>query len=163
MSTKVINGTKKRKHATEEDALPKRKDDFEGDVGLEMDSEDEGEEGPEESDDGGVDEFPEIDENSDTDEEEQDEDEEESGSDEDEDEEEDEEEESDEGESSDGSIHIFPKAKVITSKITGQPKKVYPEIEPDYDSDSSTEDVSYTFYPLLPECPILMMRRIRTV
>ena len=43
MSTKIINGTKKRKHATEEDALPKRKDDFEGDVGLEMDSDDEGE------------------------------------------------------------------------------------------------------------------------
>jgi ribosome biogenesis protein ERB1 len=39
-------------------------------------------------------------------------------------------------------VHVpFPVAKVITSTITGQPKRVYPEIEPDYDSDSSTEDV----------------------
>ena len=40
------------------------------------------------------------------------------------------------------SLNIFPEAKIITSTITGQPKKVYPEIEPDYDSDSSTEEVS---------------------
>ncbi|KAH9045673.1 NUC169 domain-containing protein [Lactarius pseudohatsudake] len=31
-------------------------------------------------------------------------------------------------------------AKTVISDITGQPKKIYPEIEPDYDSDSSTED-----------------------
>lgn len=37
----------------------------------------------------------------------------------------------------------FPRAKTIISEITGQPKQVYPPIEPDYDSDSSTEDVSY--------------------
>jgi hypothetical protein len=31
---------------------------------------------------------------------------------------------------------------LITSDITGQPKRIYNPIEPDYDSDSSTEDVS---------------------
>jgi hypothetical protein len=51
------------------------------------------------------------------------------------------EEEDDEDVSSDDDLHIFPKAKTVISDITGQPKKVYPEIEPDYDSDSSTEDV----------------------
>ncbi|KAG8901896.1 hypothetical protein FRB99_005016 [Tulasnella sp. 403] len=35
---------------------------------------------------------------------------------------------------------VYPKAKVVTSEITGGPKRVYPEIEPVYDSDSSTED-----------------------
>ncbi|KAI0301803.1 BOP1NT-domain-containing protein [Multifurca ochricompacta] len=45
-----------------------------------------------------------------------------------------------EGASSENDLHIFPKAKTVVSDITGQPKKVYPEIEPDYDSDSSTED-----------------------
>lgn len=39
---------------------------------------------------------------------------------------------------------LFPKPKTQVSEITGQPKRVYPEIEPDYDSDSSTEDVSGT-------------------
>jgi ribosome biogenesis protein ERB1 len=48
--------------------------------------------------------------------------------------------------SSDDDLHIFPKAKTIISDITGQPKKVYPEIEPDYDSDSSTEDVRACFF-----------------
>ena len=47
----------------------------------------------------------------------------------------------DEDASSDDDLHIFPKVKTVISDITGQPKKVYPEIEPDYDSDSSTEDV----------------------
>ena len=42
---------------------------------------------------------------------------------------------------SDTSIQIFPKSRTIVSTITGQPRRVYPEIEPDYDSDSSTEDV----------------------
>jgi len=103
---------------------------------LEMLSEDEQDEEPE-SDDGDYEEFPEIDAASDT---EDDEDEEL-----DEDEEEDAEEE--EGYSSDTSgshkkLPIFPRAKVVISDITGEPKKVYPEIEPDYDSDSSTEDVS---------------------
>ncbi|KAF7331925.1 Ribosome biogenesis protein ERB1 [Mycena kentingensis (nom. inval.)] len=35
---------------------------------------------------------------------------------------------------------IFPKPQTIISDITGQPKRIYPEIEPNYDSDSSTED-----------------------
>ena len=63
----------------------------------------------------------------------------------------DEEEEDTEAESDDGSdavdseengtaTNIFPKAKTIVSSITGQLKRVYPEIEPNYDSDSSTED-----------------------
>ncbi|GJJ07346.1 Ribosome bioproteinsis protein erb1 [Clathrus columnatus] len=36
------------------------------------------------------------------------------------------------------SVSLQP--KTIISEITGQPKRVYPPIEPDYDSDSSTED-----------------------
>lgn len=35
----------------------------------------------------------------------------------------------------------FPVATTVVSDITGQPKRIYPEIEPDYDSDSSTEEV----------------------
>lgn len=46
-----------------------------------------------------------------------------------------------EDEAGEGSVNIGPKAKIITSNITGRPKRVYPEIEPDYDSDSSTEEV----------------------
>ncbi|KAJ7904318.1 NUC169 domain-containing protein [Mycena olivaceomarginata] len=127
--------SKKRKQA-EEDA-PAEPPAFSAPVeSLEMLSDDEG---PEDtaSDDGHVDEFPEIDAASDS---------EEDGSFEDE---EDEEEDSDgtdeedfEEEDSDDSMDrdIFPKPKTIISDITGQPKRVYPEIEPDYDSDSSTED-----------------------
>ncbi|KAF9008687.1 NUC169 domain-containing protein [Cyathus striatus] len=89
------------------------------------------------SDNEEVDEFPEIDTGSDSyddagaDEE-----------DEDEDEEEDEDEDAETGSDieSDSSLHVFPKAKTITSDITGRLKRVYPEIVPDYDSDSSTED-----------------------
>ncbi|KAG8862253.1 hypothetical protein FRB96_001832 [Tulasnella sp. 330] len=102
----------------------------------------------EDPDDDEVDEFPEINSQSDTDEED-------SGSDE-------EEEDADEGrsesdetspdEDSDGlkvvdhhdhegrTVGIYPKATIITSGITGESKKTYPEIEPDYNSDSSTED-----------------------
>lgn len=66
------------------------------------------------------------------------------------DEDETEEEDDDEDEKSDEdsepeSLHIFPKAKNVVSEITKHPKLVYPEIEPDYDSDSSTEDVSHFF------------------
>lgn len=109
------------------------------------------EDGPEiDSDDGEADDFPEIDTGSDS----------ESsaegsgkegeggwgGSDEDEDEDEDESDDSGEEdeESEDDSeitLNIFPKSQTVISNITGQPKHVYPEIEPDYDSDSSTEDV----------------------
>ena len=42
-------------------------------------------------------------------------------------------------------VHIFPKSKDVISEITGHPKRVYPEIEPEYDSDSSTEDVRVPF------------------
>jgi ribosome biogenesis protein ERB1 len=99
---------------------------------LEMLSEDEQDEEPQ-SDDGDYEEFPEINAASDTEEEDEEEDE--------------EDEEDEEGYSSDASgndkkLHISPKAKIVISDITGEPKKVYPEIEPDYDSDSSTEDVS---------------------
>ena len=40
------------------------------------------------------------------------------------------------------SINLFPIPNAVVSGITNQPKLVYPEIEPGYDSDSSTEDVS---------------------
>jgi ribosome biogenesis protein ERB1 len=43
--------------------------------------------------------------------------------------------------SQDDAVKIGPQATTIVSKITGRPKRVYPEIVPDYDSDSSTEDV----------------------
>lgn len=92
--------------------------------------EDEEEEEEDEESDEQVDDFPEIDARSD------------SGSDDESDEEE------DEGSSPSGSesdstsdMHIFPKSKDIISEITGHPKRVYPEIDPEYDSDSSTEDV----------------------
>jgi ribosome biogenesis protein ERB1 len=80
-----------------------------------------------------VDEFPEIDTRSDS------EDEEYEGS-EDGSDEEDDEESSEASSDADSGLHIFPESKTILSNITGQPKHVYPEIEPDYDSDSSTED-----------------------
>jgi ribosome biogenesis protein ERB1 len=109
------------------------------DGGLDLLSgdEDENEDGPgQKSDDDGVDAFPEIDVGSDTDEE----DERSSGDNEDRSKSEGEEQD-DEDASSDDDLHIFPRAKTVISVITGHPKKVYPEIEPDYDSDSSTEDV----------------------
>ncbi len=98
---------------------------------------DEDEDGPvQESDDDDIDTFPEIDAGSETDEE----DGQPPGGDEDQSESEDERQD-DEDVSSDDDLHIFPRAKTVISDITGQPKKLYPEIEPDYDSDSSTEDV----------------------
>lgn len=127
--------SKKRKAASEEEAPAPQPSAFPQEVGLEMGSEDEGKDGDEGSDDGEVDDFPEIDARSDTDEEGDDED--------DEDESVNEEDEEDEGESdaSDDSLHVWPKPKTVISDITGQPKRVYDDIEPDYDSDSSTEDV----------------------
>ncbi|KAF8901704.1 BOP1NT-domain-containing protein [Gymnopilus junonius] len=110
---------------------------FEQDLGpngtLEMLSDEENE-GDVSSDDGQLDEFPEIVNESDSDE--SDEEEEEDGEEEDGG---DEEYESD-GAESDDSLHVFPKSKTVISDITKQPKVVYPEIEPEYDSDSSTED-----------------------
>ncbi|KAL4076042.1 NUC169 domain-containing protein [Scleroderma yunnanense] len=84
------------------------------------------------ADDEEPEEFPEIDARSDNEEDEEDG---EDGEDESQSEE-DEAEDTD----SDAGTDIFPKSKSIVSAITGQPKRVYPEIEPDYDSDSSTED-----------------------
>lgn len=108
------------------------------DGGLDLLSGDEDEDGPvQESDNDDVDAFPEIDAGSDTDEEDE---RSSSGDNEDPSESEGEEQDDDEDTSSDDDLHIFPRAKTVVSDITGQPKKVYPEIEPDYDSDSSTED-----------------------
>ena len=90
-----------------------------------------------------VDAFPEIDAASDTEEEEVESSVDDSRSSETEDDAE--EGEDDEDASSDVDLRIFPKAKTVISDITGQPKRVYPEIEPDYDSDSSTEDVRFLF------------------
>jgi ribosome biogenesis protein ERB1 len=107
---------------------------------LEMLSEDEKDEEPE-SDDGDYEEFPEIDTASDTENE---------GNDYEEESDEDEEEDSFSSSSgSDEKLPIFPKAKVVISDITGEPKKVYPEIDPNYDSDSSTEEVSTSTASLL--------------
>jgi ribosome biogenesis protein ERB1 len=114
-------------------------------LGMEMPSDEEdGEAGLDShSDDSSVEEFPEIftgseDEGSDEDDEnEQDEDE-------DEDEEDEEASSNTAVSDDDSSLHIFPKSKTIVSSITGQPRRVYPEIEADYDSDSSTEDVRNT-------------------
>jgi len=108
------------------------------DGGLDLLSADEEEDEPvqgSESDE--IDAFPEIDAGSDTDEEE----EEESPAEDEDDFESGDNEQDDEDASSDDDLRIFPKAKTVISDITGHPKKVYPEIEPDYDSDSSTEDV----------------------
>ncbi|KAG6855056.1 Ribosome biogenesis protein erb1 [Blastosporella zonata] len=122
----ITKPSKKRKQSSEDAPAPPPIA-----VGeLEMQSDEEGEDAV--SDDGEVDEFPEIDTRSDSDDEEFEGSDEEDYSDE---------EEGDEDDSSDSdSLHVFPKAKTIVSDITGQPKRVYPEIDPDYDSDSSTED-----------------------
>lgn len=126
-------GPKKRKEPEQDED---HKSAFAEAVRLEMLSDEEkreGEEGEDEESDEEIDEFPEIDAESDEDEEE-DEGEEDEGS-------------SPSGSDSDLSsdMHIFPKSKNIISDITGHPKRVYPEIEPEYDSDSSIEDVRVPF------------------
>ena len=144
-AAEVKKSSKKRKAEVEEEthdaeAFPKSFG------GLEITDEDGDEQ---DESDGEVDEFPEIDTRSDSEEDEvedaygedageddQDDEDDESGS-----EVEDAEEEESETDIDDDEINVFPKAKTIVSDITGQPKRVYPEIEPDYDSDSSTEDV----------------------
>ena len=110
-------------------------------IGLEMlsDEEDDDDE-PEARSDDEVDDFPEIDAGSDSGSEE--ESAEEDQSDDDHGEEDD--------DSDDSELHIFPKAKTVVSGITGRPKRVYPEIEPEYDSDSSTEDVRSPYTSLNP-------------
>ncbi len=121
----------KRKEALE-DEIPEADELGGGLANLEMSTDEEGDDDAS-SDDGKIDEFPEIDEGS------SDEDEERSQSEADDDDEEDEFTDED----SDTPSHdIFPRSKTVISDITGHPKRVYPEIEPEYDSDSSTEDVS---------------------
>lgn len=135
MPARLANGSAKRKHASEEEPTSRSKNDLPEDVGLEMQSGDEDEEDEEDaSEDDEVEEFPEIDAASDSDSEDEEDEEDEAGQDAFE-------EDTDDG-ASDDSLHIFPKAKIVQSDITGEPKKVYPEIEPEYDSDSSTEEVS---------------------
>lgn len=136
MVAAIANGTKKRKHVVEDELKDAHHPEIPDKMGLELHSD---EEDGENDSDGEVDAFPELDARSDTSEDEEDSEGEEDEVDEDEDDEDSEE----DGENvSDAELSVFPKAKVVTSDITGQPKKVYPEIEPDYDSDSSTEDVS---------------------
>ncbi|KAG8870534.1 hypothetical protein FRC20_011716 [Serendipita sp. 405] len=51
-------------------------------------------------------------------------------------------------ESTDGEEHLKDPpqpGELVVSSITGRLKRVYPEIEPEYDSDSSTEDVSFIY------------------
>jgi ribosome biogenesis protein ERB1 len=121
----------KRKQVDEEDVSPEN---LQATGSLEMLS-DEEDAGDTSSDDGQIDEFPEIVDESESGESDFEEDD-------DDDESQEDDERDDEGAESDDSLHIFPKAKVVVSEITRQPKTVYPEIEPDYDSDSSTEEVS---------------------
>lgn len=102
--------------------------------GLEMQSEDEAEDPGSETDDEVVEPFPELNLASDTD-----------AAQESDSDIEDEEETDAESTSSRESHHIFPKGKNVISDITGELKIVYPEIEPEYDSDSSTEDVCQVF------------------
>jgi len=122
-------------------------------VDLEMpsegDAEDEDQESHNLSDDGEVDDFPEIDALSDSDEE--------SEEDEEDTDDLDEEDTLDENSEADSDLQIFPNSKVVVSDITGQKKIVYPEIEPEYDSDSSTEDVSKL---ALLICPLIYAPRI---
>ena len=136
---------RKRKHDSEEVLEPVT---FSQEVNLDMGSDEEGEGSGSGSDDGQVDEFPEIDTRSDSEEEDfsgiEQGNESEDDDDDDDDDGEEEEEESTSSDS-DSDLHIFPESKTIVSQITGQPKRVYPEIEPDYDSDSSTEDVRLLF------------------
>lgn len=129
-ATGLRKDPKKRKQVDDEVQEPGP---FAETVGLEMLSDEEDEEDGSGSGDGEVDEFPEIDTRSDTKDGEYEGSE--DGSDEDD------EENSEPSSDADSGLHIFPESKTILSNITGQPKHVYPEIEPDYDSDSSTEDV----------------------
>lgn len=131
MATKAAasSGRKRKQSSEHSDAVAVP--DLLQDVGLEMLSEDEGATESvqcSDSDDGEVEEFPEINASS-SEEDEEDEDEEDG--------------EESEGENSNDTDDLspFPKPKTIISDITGQPKRVYPAIEADYDSDSSTEDV----------------------
>ena len=134
MNSALKNNKKRKQTDKEQEALPAP-----AFVQLEMLT-DEEEADEVSSDDGEAEEFPEINADSDTEEENRDtEDDKEDLS--DEDEHSDDTESEDDSDSSDTSLHIFPKAKTVISNITGRRKVVYPDIDPEYDSDSSTEDV----------------------
>lgn len=141
---------RKRKQAVKEpsDAHASDAEHFpDGELDL-LSGDEEEDEPAQESESDEIDAFPEIDTGSDTD----DEEEEESPDENEDDSESEDEKQYDEDASSSDDLRIFPKAKTVISDITGQAKKVYPEIEPDYDSDSSTEDVrafpdTYLFWP----------------
>jgi ribosome biogenesis protein ERB1 len=131
----VTGLAKKRKQEELEEV---EKGAFAGVVDLEMQSEEEAGDEDQGSDNlsdvGEVDDFPEIDALSDSDEDSEEEEEATDVL--------DEEDSLDEDSDASSSLRLFPRSKVVLSDITGQKKTVYPEIEPDYDSDSSTEDVS---------------------
>lgn len=95
-----------------------------------------------------VDSFPGLDIRSDSEDKSEDEDEDKNG-DEEADEEDVTEEEDEDGASSneDEKLTVFPKPQTVISRITGQTKRLYPPIEPDYDTDSSTEDVRIYYDP----------------
>jgi ribosome biogenesis protein ERB1 len=134
---------KKRKHEEDENDSGNVADNLR-DLKLDMDSEDEaGDSGGTDDDDGEHHQFPELDVGSDSESDDDD------YSDAEEEEEEDEEEEEEESNTSQDDLEddtklpgLPPQGKMIRSEITGHPKRVYPEIEPEYDSDSSTENVS---------------------
>lgn len=126
---------KKRKHDSG-DAPEQVPFDQAVDLGMESNDEDEGE--GSDSDDEQLDEFPEIDASSGS--------EEENFSGMEQSSENEEAEEQSISSDANSELHIFPESKTIVSQITGRPKRVYPEIEPDYDSDSSTEDVRLFAY-----------------
>lgn len=130
-STSTTKRPDKRKHVVEEDVQPNELP-TQGHLEMLTDEEDED---ALSSDDGQVDEFPEIVAESDSDDQS-------SG------EEEVEDEEEEDTDSDSDSLHIFPKAKTVVSSITKQPKLVYPDIYPDYDSDSSTEEVNLGYTKL---------------
>lgn len=149
MAVRPTKQPKKRKGPSEDHvpSVSDRAHDFPDDVGLDMHSEDEADGNVDEDDgeDDGVEDFPELDPDSDSEDDDSEEFVDEGGSEDeqDEDSEQDQWDEVDDGTEVDEELDIklFPDAKIIKSKITGRPKKVYPEIIPDYDSDSSTEDV----------------------
>ncbi|QRV91242.1 ribosome biogenesis protein ERB1 [Ceratobasidium sp. AG-Ba] len=125
-----INGNGKIKHRKRKEADSDEEDHL--GAGLEMPSDGEVEsDADEESDGSDAEPFPELDPASSSEEEDKDE----------EDEPDVEEDESSSEADSERSASPIPLGgRLVTSGITGQPKRIYNPIEPDYDSDSSTED-----------------------
>ncbi|KAG8795143.1 Ribosome biogenesis protein erb1 [Ceratobasidium sp. 428] len=126
-ATLETNGNGKTKNRKRKEIVEVDSEEQDGTLGtLEMPSDDEAEsDAGEESEGSDAEPFPEIDPAS---------------SSEEEDEPDEEEDESSETESARSTSPIPLGGKLVTSDITGQPKRVYNPIEPDYDSDSSTED-----------------------